>query len=198
MSLWKRLLARYLLRHSSRWLVALTPESMLRYCHNGAGCAAERANSMNSEPNFSLRPATAKDYDFLYRLHAVSMRPYVELLWGWEEAWQQEYFARKFDVARRKIIQIDGQDAGVLVVEQRAYEIYLALIEILPAYQGKGVGTAIISSLLETAREKGEPVILHVLKSNTPARRLYERLGFVIAAEEDYRYKMAWNAPDQS
>lgn len=143
----------------------------------------------------SFRQATNADYDFLYQLHVAALREYIEVLWGWEETWQQEYFSRKFDPQYRKIIQIDGRDAGVLVVEQQKQQLYIALIEILPQFQGRGVGTAILTDLCDQARERNQIVTLHVLKSNSPARRLYERLGFVVAGEEEYRVKMIKKVP---
>ncbi len=146
----------------------------------------------------SFRRATNADYDFLYQLHVAALREYIELLWGWEETWQQEYFSRKFDPQKRRIIQIDGQDAGVLVVEQQKQHLYIALIEILPQFQGQGVGTAIITDICDQARERSQIVTLHVLKSNSPARRLYERLGFVVAGEEEYRVKMIRKVPDKA
>ncbi len=118
------------------------------------------------------------------------MRQYIESLWGWEDTWQRDYFSRKFDPNKRQIIQIGARDAGVLVVEPGAETLYLSLIEILPEFQGRGVGTAIITDLIAQGREQEAMVTLHVLKSNTQARRLYERLGFVMAEEEEYRLKM--------
>jgi ribosomal protein S18 acetylase RimI-like enzyme len=141
-------------------------------------------------PKYSLRQATYADYDFLYQLHAATMQEYVEATWGWQDAWQQEYFARKFDPDSRQIIQIDGGDAGVIAVEQRDEELFIALIEIHPSFQGQGVGSALLSHLIQTAHSQNLPITLHVLKTNSPARRLYERLGFVVVTEEDYRFKM--------
>ena len=138
----------------------------------------------------SYRLATNDDYDFLYALHVVAMRAYVEPLWGWEETWQQEYFARKFDPRRYQIIQVEGQDAGVVVVELRENKFYIALIELLPDFQGRGIGTAVISELSIQAQANNLPMMLHVLKSNDPARRLYEKLGFVVVGEEEHRFKM--------
>ena len=139
---------------------------------------------------YSLRQATYDDYAFLYQLHVAAMREYVEATWGWQVEWQQEYFARKFDPENRQIIQINDQDAGVISVEQRVDELYIALIEILPAFQRRGVGTSIVRQLIKTAHSNSLPVTLHVLKTNAPARRLYERLGFAIVKDEGIRYKM--------
>jgi GNAT superfamily N-acetyltransferase len=141
---------------------------------------------------FELRPATGEDYDFLYTLHRATMREYIEGIWGWNEDWQEEYFRKKFNPFTRQVIQIDNRDAGVIVVERRQDEIYLGLIELLPEYQKRGIGTAIINRLKIDARRQGIPLALHVLRTNSPARRLYERLGFQVTAEEADRFRMAW------
>ncbi len=141
-------------------------------------------------PIYSLRQATNDDYNFLYQLHVTSMREYIEATWGWQEEWQQEYFARKFDPSGRQIIQVDDQDAGVIALEQREEEMYIALIEISPAFQCRGVGSTLLRQIINTAQINNLPVTLHVLKTNPLARNLYERLGFVVEHEEDHRYKM--------
>ena len=148
----------------------------------------------NPDPpiNHTFRQANAADYEFLYNLNVISLREYIEATWGWEETWQQEYFARKFDPNPRKIIQVNGNDVGVTVVEERDGDLYLALIELLPTYQGQGIGTQIIKDLMTQARAEQRPLSLHVLITNTPALRLYQRLGFEIVADEKIRYKMTY------
>ena len=118
------------------------------------------------------------------------MREYIEATWGWEEEWQQGYFARKFDPISRRIIQIDGQDTGVIAVEERDEEIFIALIEILPDFQGRGVGSALLRHTIQTAHSNDIPVTLQVLRTDTLACRPYERLGFVITRKEVDRYHM--------
>jgi ribosomal protein S18 acetylase RimI-like enzyme len=143
---------------------------------------------------YSFRPATPADYDFLYQLHRATIRPYVEATWGWNDEWQEEYFRRKFDPTNWQIIQRPGPtgpaDIGILIVETHLAEIYLGLIEITPEHQNQGIATAIINDLIQQAHAKGLPLTLSVLKANTAARRLYQRLGFHITAEEDVRYQM--------
>ncbi|MFO7679293.1 MAG: GNAT family N-acetyltransferase [Chloroflexota bacterium] len=139
-----------------------------------------------------LRPVTDADFAFLYGLHRAVMQEYVAATWGWVEAWQAEYFKRKWDPDKWRIIQVEGQDAGVWVVEEREGELYLGLIEITAEFQGQGVGTAVIQNLLAAAQAQNRAVSLHVLKANTRARQLYERLGFAVVAEETYRFKMRW------
>ena len=50
--------------------------------------------------------------------------------------------------------------------------------------QGLGVGKALIEGLIDEARAAGASIHLKVL-SGSPARRLYERLGFEVEEEEE-------------
>jgi GNAT superfamily N-acetyltransferase len=144
-------------------------------------------------PKVTLRPAMREDGPFLYQLLVATMREYVEPLWGWDKEWQETYFWARFEAdlesGRRQIVVRDGEDIGVLVVEERADEILLSQIYILPTHQGQGIGTALIRSVLHRGAELGLPVRLRVLRGN-PARRLYERLGFAVTEETDTRTYM--------
>ncbi|MEV0463281.1 GNAT family N-acetyltransferase [Nocardia tengchongensis] len=51
-------------------------------------------------------------------------------------------------------------------------------IGVAPESRGTGLGTALMSALLDAAREKYDAVSLSVRQEN-PALRLYQRLGFV-------------------
>ena len=139
---------------------------------------------------YTLRQATEADYPFLYRLHAAAMKDSVARTWGWDEAAQQAMFRERFDPGRQQIVVVDGRDVGVLVVERRPDVLFLGQIQILPAYQRRGLGTAIITALLAGARRDGLPVALQVLKVN-PARGLYERLGFAVTGETATHYLMS-------
>lgn len=141
-------------------------------------------------PPYSLRPATAEDLSFLYDLHRTTVREAVEATWGWDEAFQQQRFREHFDPAGSQIIVVEGRDVGVLQVEEWGDEVFLGLIEIARSHQGQGLGTCVIQDVLAVAHAEGRPVSLHVLKANPRARRLYERLGFVVDEEREVRLVM--------
>ena len=141
---------------------------------------------------YGFRQAVDSDYDFLFALHRATMREYIEPIWGWHEDWQEEYFRKKFEPQKRQIIVVDGEDAGVLVVEERPNEIYLGLIELLPRFQGCGVGTSILNDLKNKAAQQKVRLSLHVLSTNIKARRLYERFGFRAIYEESSRILMTY------
>ncbi len=140
----------------------------------------------------SFRPATADDFNYLWNLHREALRETVASVYGWEDAWQLNYFKERFDPKTRQIILYDGQPAGCLGLEWQEYALYIAYIAISDAYRGQGLGTAILKDILRRGSAAGLPVTLGVLRGN-PAKRLYERLGFVVTDEEKTRTMMAYD-----
>lgn len=145
----------------------------------------------------TFRQATEADRDSLFDLHRATMREYIDAEWGWNDAWQREYFDRKFNPEAYQILQIEGKEAGVLVVERTDDEIYLGLIEISPPYQGRGIGTEIVCRLIDEARQQHKTLALHVLRTNSRAIEFYKQLGFVVETVEWYRLKMKLESDPQ-
>jgi ribosomal protein S18 acetylase RimI-like enzyme len=143
---------------------------------------------------YRLRPVTDADYDFIYALNSATMRPYVEPIWGWDEALQREAFARRWNPDNQQIIIVDERDAGRLTLNETPELIYIAQINLLPEFQGKGIGSAVIESVKAKAARAGKFVELRVLKTNPAARRLYERLGFAVFDESDTHFWMRWRS----
>jgi ribosomal protein S18 acetylase RimI-like enzyme len=130
----------------------------------------------------ALRAATPADSEFCYQLHKAAMGGYVTAIWGWDEQVQREFHARAFNPGRWQIITAGGADVGMLDVEYRPGEIYLARIELLPDHQGNGIGTRLISALADEAGQKGQDLVLDVLTVNQRAQALYQRLGMTKVA----------------
>ena len=78
---------------------------------------------------------------------------------------------------RWQIITVQGVDAGMLDVAYQPDAVYLARIELLPGYQGRGVGAGLIRALIAEAHRRGQPLELDVLAVNHRAQALYRRLG---------------------
>jgi ribosomal protein S18 acetylase RimI-like enzyme len=135
-------------------------------------------NMPSKTPVWDIRPARADDRSFLVALHEVTMRSYVDATWGWDDEEQRAFFDAHFDPRRCQILQVDGVDVGVLAVEELVDEICLAEIQLLPAWQGKGIGSAVVRSLAERGAADGKPVTLRVLHANPRAAAFYTRLGF--------------------
>ncbi len=135
----------------------------------------------------ALRPAVTADRDFLFRLYASTREEELALvLWppGMKETFlRQQFDARARDYELRPhagehvIVLRDGQPVGQLWVDRSHGELRVLDVALMPEHRGAGLGTSLLTELLNEARENRIPVRLHVLADN-PARRLYERLGF--------------------
>ena len=130
-----------------------------------------------------LRPACADDFEWAFALHRAALGEYVQQTWGWEEHVQRRMFSELFHDRSWRIIEIDSHDVGLLVVEERPDELYLALIELTPRWQNQGIGTAILGWLRDHAKETRRPLSLRVLKTNHRATALYEREGFHVVQD---------------
>jgi GNAT superfamily N-acetyltransferase len=77
---------------------------------------------------------------------------------------------------------------GFFSVEPRAEELWLHSLFLLPEVQRTGLGRALLTETLATARQRGIPVRCQVMSFN-PAVGFYERFGFTqYEAEEDCVY----------
>jgi ribosomal protein S18 acetylase RimI-like enzyme len=128
--------------------------------------------------DIALRPATVDDAEFFFTLHKGSLGPYVDQIWGWDDEDQRAYLAGHLVLERVRVIVVDGVDVGRLDVEEHDDEVFLALIELAPDHQGRGIGSRLIRELLDRAGADGKRVTLSVLEVNPRAYQLYRRLGF--------------------
>ena len=141
----------------------------------------------------SFRPIGDDDFDLLWRVHVAGFREHVEKTWGWDDEVQLGFLRESHRSRAGKIVLIDGIEAGVWHVVEYDDEILLSSIRLLPEFQNRGLGTKLITDLLDSTPK---PVRLQVLKVN-PARVLYERLGFEIFEETDTHYKMIRRPPSR-
>jgi GNAT superfamily N-acetyltransferase len=124
---------------------------------------------------YTLRPVVESDFDFLWALKVATLKPYIEKLYGWDEA-EARAILRKV-MAGAQLVVVDSDPAGIVKVELDNGFVHLAEIGLMPDRQGQGLGTQIIQDVLAMADRKGMPVELQVFSAN-PASQLYERLGF--------------------
>jgi len=128
-----------------------------------------------------LRAAADADTAFLLTLRQLAMGPH-RLAAGIVETDDQNLakVRKDFDVAF--VVLHDGERIGLFKARQDATPWLISQIQLLPGWQGRGIGTELVSRFVAEARAHGEAVELGVLKIN-PARRMYERLGFKVIAE---------------
>ena len=105
---------------------------------------------------------------------------------------QHTDYARNYPDAERLVIVHEGEDVGRLYLDEESARFNLIDIALLPAGRGRGLGSAILEDVLEQAAAAGKPVMIHVEKHN-PARRLYDRLGFVCLRDEGVYDLLEWS-----
>lgn len=135
-------------------------------------------NTETTNAGYTLRPAAgAADSDFLYQVKKQVLRGYVEKIWGWDEAVQLQYHAENYHPEQTHIILVNGENAGTVEIQEKEDAVFLCSLYLLPPFQGKGIGTAIVQQCMAAAQQQHKKLTLEVLQSNTRARQLYERLG---------------------
>jgi len=98
-------------------------------------------------------------------------------------------FVERFLPQEVSIIVADGKDVGWLQVSETDGEIFLKQMFLQRAAQGQGIGSSLLADLIARSHQANKPVRLGVVKIN-PAVRLYQRFGFMITSEDDFKYYM--------
>ena len=107
-----------------------------------------------------------------------------------ERAWIQEHLDRPGQIAL--VAELDGCVVGLLHLEnghrKRLAHIGALAMSVQPNFRRKGIGTALLQSLIHWAEENAviEKLTLSVFTTNRPAINLYKKTGF---AEEGRRVR---------
>lgn len=136
----------------------------------------------------TLRPAGERDLPFLLELRRQTMTAHLEA--SGVAATDEERLKRvmkRFDCAC--ILAQRDCDIGLLKLARDGQAWTLHQIQLLPALQGTGLGSALLHAVIAEARVAGATLDLSVLRAN-PAKRLYDRLGFQVVAENAVAYEM--------
>jgi len=143
-----------------------------------------------SSSEVSLRPATPEDVEFAYHVSRETMRGHALATFGaWNEEEARQRCSRNISAGFTQIIELEGVQIGIYVVERAPDHVQLLQIFILPDYQRRGIGSRLIERLLAEARAASLPLRLRVLRVN-PAFELYRRMGFQVVQETPERYFM--------
>lgn len=154
------------------------------------------------DQSITLRAATGEDEEFLLQLFAGTRREEIAAL-GANTAAAQSFIEMQFKVQRQsynacypaaenQIIVIDDEPIGRMLVDRTGDAIVLVDIALLENYRDRGIGSLLIRQLIDEAVARQKHVRLAVYKFN-PAFRLYQRLGFVVTAEEGLYLKMEYS-----
>src|SRR3989344_3535150 len=138
----------------------------------------------------SIKPAGWKDFGALRVLQRDVVREAKHLVpTGSERKEAFIYALAKAFLHRRRVhtlLAFDGSEAvGYITIVfgkfQKVGETAYIVVGVRASHQGKGVGTALLSSAEDFARSRGmHRMELEVFERNEGAIRLYEKLGYVV------------------
>ncbi|BBB90375.1 MAG TPA: GNAT family N-acetyltransferase [Methylomusa anaerophila] len=152
-----------------------------------------------------IKPVLPGEDDiFLFEVYASS-RTEEMAAWGWDEKQRREFlrqqhavqqlsYRQRYPGLQYRIILSDGAKAGRMAMAQSDQELVLVDIILLPEFQNKGLGTAVLTALQAQAAANRLPLRLNVLSASR-ARQLYERLGFQADAAGELYTAMKWTPP---
>jgi [ribosomal protein S18]-alanine N-acetyltransferase len=116
---------------------------------------------------------TLNDLEEVIRLdHASFSLPWPESSFRFEIA--------ENDCSRCWVALLNQKIVGIMVAWLIVDEIHIATFAVDPAYRRQGIAQKLLAhTLVDGIRSGGEKGFLEVREGNLPARRLYEKFGFV-------------------
>ena len=142
--------------------------------------------------SFARRPAGPGDLEFAYGLYRRLMEPLTAELRAWNESRHRAVVAEAIAGGGVEIFTIGAREVGWSEIREAGGALLLAQLYVEPAFQGRGIGTAVVSDLLARAGAARMPVDLSVLRNNGRARVLNERFGFRAVGEDGVKVHMRW------
>ena len=147
----------------------------------------------------TLRPETDADADVLLAIYA-STRAHEMAQVDWADEQKAAFVQMQFEAQRRhyvehypgasfEVIERGGAPIGRLYLHEGSDDVRVMDIALLPEARGHGIGAALLRSVIDAAAASGRRVSVHVELGN-PARRLYERLGFLPVEERGHHLLM--------
>ena len=145
-------------------------------------------------PNLELKPyknGNQEEIKFIYNLKKEVYQKYVEKIYGeWNEENQKKLFNKfmKENSKNIELIYLKDKLVGFYngkIKDDKSFEI--DNICIIPEYQNKRIGTAVLKEILFENKDKD--IVLQCFKEN-PASKLYERMGFKKEIETQTHYIM--------
>lgn len=154
-----------------------------------------------------LRAEEPADLPFLFALYAATREPELAAT-RWSAAQctaflRQQFaaltagYAATYPDADRWILESGGTSVGAVIRSRSAEEHRVVYLALAPAHRGRGLGGALLRHLQQEAAEARVPLRLQAFV-DSPALRLYRRLGFVETGTDGLRIGFEYPVPTPS
>ena len=138
---------------------------------------------MKSMPDWELtfESASGEDVQTIFSLSKALIDQYEDVASiDYEKVLQWVKNKIESEITTYTRIYSQGETVGYYRLHEENGETELDDFYVLPSFQGKGIGTAVLEKCIH---ETKTPMFLYVFKKNEDAIRLYHRMGFVWAKD---------------
>ncbi len=146
--------------------------------------------------------ADEEDGTFLRQLYRTTRDDEMAAT-NWSDADKQGFCDRQFDLQHIHytrhhpegaflVLKAGAEKVGRLYVDGSGEAVHLVDLSLLPQWQDRGIGSAVLAEVQRCAAAAGKPVTLNVLAGNWRAVALYRRVGFVPGAFDGTYVTMRW------
>lgn len=140
--------------------------------------------------NLSFFPITASDKAFLLALYSLTRADEMAMV-PWETEQKQQFLQLQFEAQHQhytakypngsfQIIKFDNKNIGRLYLSELEDEIRIIDLMLVTEYRGQGIGTKILTDILQSAEK---PVRIY-LETFNRSIGLFKRLGFQSISDE--------------
>lgn len=142
---------------------------------------------MSENFKLQLKGMEQKDIPFLYEVYKSTRIDELAVV-NWTKNEMENFFIMQFNLQHKQyienykngnfdIILFNDLPVGRLYVERAKKDIRVIDIAILKEYRRKGIGSTLISTLIEESERTKLPLSLHVERDN-PIMPFYKKIGF--------------------
>jgi ribosomal protein S18 acetylase RimI-like enzyme len=156
-----------------------------------------------------LRPVTDADRQFALEVYASTREMELSFV-PWDDAVkrafieqqydaQTAYYESQFPIARHDVIELtaSGERVGRVYVDRSEERISILDVVVLPAYRCRGIGSAVVGSLVDEARSSGHAVQVYVETFN-PSQNFFTSRGFTVTETVGINLKLVWSPNQKS
>ena len=156
------------------------------------------------DKKIQLRPATELDWKIQFLIYANTRQEEMELV-DWSEEQKNAFLQQQFQAqtahyqqyypkAKTSIILFDNDEIGRVILSITDRYIHIIDIALIFEHRNLGIGSILITDLMNDAISLNLPIVLRVEIFN-PAIRLYQRFGFHKTKCLEVYQEMMWSPP---
>jgi ribosomal protein S18 acetylase RimI-like enzyme len=135
--------------------------------------------------NLTFANTSHGNAETLVQMRIDAMRESLERIGRFDPQRAKDRFLSSFDPAFCKFIVVDSISVGFVSAKVTSDHLILEHLYIVPEYQGRGIGSAVLASIFADADSRAISIKVGALR-DSDSNRFYQRHGFVKIGEAEW------------